>query len=162
MNLDSSNLSISFRMTFCLSGWKRLIFCWTGLTVEKTLSLWDAIEGWIPFISECAHAKMSWFRLRVFCMLWVSSGVMRELMFVRWVLSSEIWIVCKGSTVGRSFSAGPNNCYWSHVWLGLGGVHPPSWFLLLVLSGSIGERLTGCHKDQSVLRRWGNSPFDDI
>ena len=30
-------------------------------------------------------------------------------------------------------------------WRIQGGVRPPDWFLPLVLSGSIGERLTGCH-----------------
>ncbi|RVW96450.1 hypothetical protein CK203_029629 [Vitis vinifera] len=34
-----------------------------------------------------------------------------------------------------------------HGWT-QGGMHPPGWSLLLVLSGSIGERLTGCHIGQ--------------
>ncbi|RVW22445.1 hypothetical protein CK203_099234 [Vitis vinifera] len=42
---------------------------------------------------------------------------MRELIFVRCVPSSEIWIVCKGSAIGASLSVGTNNCYWSRAWL---------------------------------------------
>ncbi|RVX00808.1 hypothetical protein CK203_026372 [Vitis vinifera] len=58
--------------------------------------------------------------------------------------SSEIWIVCKGSATGGSLSAGLSDCYWSRRGRIQGGVHPPDWFLPLVLSGSIGERLTDC------------------
>ena len=124
INPASNNLSISSRIIFCLFGWKLLTLCRTGLAEGRTLSLWEAIEGCIPFMSECAHAKMSWLCRRVSWMSCAWRAVRSELTCVRWVLSSEIWIVRKGSAARGSLSVGFSNCYWPGAPVGSGRGSP--------------------------------------
>ncbi|RVW59126.1 hypothetical protein CK203_105522 [Vitis vinifera] len=73
-----------------------------------------------------------------------------ESQFDLFVAKETVFWACiiEGSAVGNLLSTGPIIAIGHvHCWT-QGEMHPPSWSLFLVLSGSIGEQLTGCHIDQ--------------
>ena len=63
MNPTSSNRFTSSTMILCRSSWNFRNFCLTGCHSLFTFKWWQATKEWIPFTSECFHAKTSAFCL---------------------------------------------------------------------------------------------------